>query len=170
MKGFIKFSISVLCALAITACEAKEPEMVGGLSGMVYNYSQDWIATVKINGKGVGSHSDEAKIGGVEGGGIVCCTEISPTQERVNVTVKTDKGEYTTLGVVELPFPDLMHYLIVHVLPGRKIVIEVTPGDTFPRKDLLDAQIKALRLKKEHEYTGPMRTERPEYTGYYQSK
>jgi hypothetical protein len=76
---------------------------------------------------------------------------------------------YTTQALIELPLPpaDIRDTLVIHVLPGRKVVLEVTPGPARPRQDLMDAQIKALGLKKEDDDSSYMRSERPKYTGYY---
>lgn len=160
MKGFIKFSISALCALAITACEAKEPEMVGGLTGVVFNYSQDSIVFVKINGHTVGRGLDAAKLGDYKGGGgFMCCFALSPQAKTVEVLVETAKseGDYTTKATIEQPWAELGSYAGIHILPGRKIVIEITPTGSEERFDLLDAQVKALGLKKEIDYNEKIR-------------
>ena len=172
MKGFIKFSISVLCALAITACEAKEPEMVGGLAGVVFNYSQDWIGSVHINGHTVGRAIDDAKVGQTKGGGgsICCSLALSPTDGTVEALVKTSEGDYTTKATIEHPWPSDPDTVKVHILPGRKIVIEVGYAGIGGRKDLLEAQIKALGLKQEMPFSDLMRSGPHEYTEYYQSK
>lgn len=158
MKGFIKFSISVLCAFAITACEAKEPEMVGGLTGVVFNYSQDWIGSVHINGDTVGRIIDYAKVGDYKGGGgFRCCFELSSKAKTVEVLVKTTTGDYKSQAIVEQPWSEHDGYAGIHILPGRKIVIEITPGHPEERFDLLNAQVKALGLKKEIDYNEKIR-------------
>jgi hypothetical protein len=166
-RKLISFCALMMSAFTLTACQAKGPVMVSGLSVELLNYSQESVYLVSINGNVTRDWATAAKVGGVEGGGKSCCSgEISAIKDTAEVTIKTNHGTYTTQALVELPFPDLMDTLIIHVLPGRKVVLEVTPGNFFPRQDLMDEQIKALGLKKEHEYTGPLRT-RPKYTGYY---
>jgi hypothetical protein len=95
------------------------------------------------------------------GGGSSCCSgEISSIKPTATVTVVTNHGTYTTQAVVELPFPppELRSTLIVHILPGRKVVLEVTPGGEFGRQDLLEPQIKALGLKLEVPFSDLLRT------------
>jgi hypothetical protein len=168
LRKVILFCFVLTSAFTVTACQAKGPEMVGGLGVELLNYSQESVYSVSINGSDSGVHwATAAKIGGVEGGGQSCCSgKISAIKNTADVSVKTNHGTYTTQAQVELPFPDLMDTLIIHILPGRKVVLEVTPGNFFPRQDLMDEQIKALGLKKEHEYTGPLRSH-PKYTEYY---
>jgi hypothetical protein len=170
-------SIMLLCmvlmnAFVLTSCNAKNPEMVSGLSVEVLNYSQEAIISVKINGTPVGGSTDMAKIGGVMGGGSSCCSgEISSIKPTANVTVESVRyangkngkiinETYTTQAVVELPFPppELRSTLIVHILPGRKVVLEVAPGGEFGRQDLLEPQIKALGLKLEVPFSDLLRT------------
>jgi hypothetical protein len=162
-RKLLFFCVVLINAFVLTACSAKNPEMVSGLSVEVLNYSQEAIISVKINGTPIGGSSDMAKIGGVMGGGSSCCSgEISSIKPTANVTVESVRyangkngkiinETYTTQAVVELPFPppELRSTLIVHILPGRKVVLEVAPGATFDREDLLESQLKALGLKRE---------------------
>lgn len=174
MKRFIKFSISAVCALAITACEAKEPEMVSGLAVSVLNYSQESIVLEKINGQRVIGGVDKAKIGDTEGGGVSCCPlALSPTDKTAEVSVMAEKGNYTTKATIEHPWPSEPSTVYIHVLPGRKVVIEVGlggMGGSVGRRDLLEAQIKALGLKPEVPFSDLMRDGPQEYTEYYQPK
>ncbi|BBP00036.1 DUF3304 domain-containing protein [Sulfuriferula nivalis] len=177
--SFMLLCLLLLSVFTLTACKPKNPEMVGGLSVEVLNYSQEAIDYVKINGNIVRNGADAAKIGGAMGGGSSCCSgEISSIKPTANVTVESVRfangksGDviietYTTQAVVELPFPDSMGTLVVHILPGRKVVLEVAPGPSRPRQDLMDAQIKALGLTKVETDSSYMRSERPKYTGYY---
>ena len=165
-RKLMLFCMALMSTFTLTACQAKNPEMVTGLSVEVLNYSQEPIHFVKMHGEKISGYVDAAKIGGVSGGGTSCCSgKISAVKKTADVTIETNHGTYTAKAEVELPFPDSMDVMMVHVLPGRKVVIEVVPGPEFPRQDLMDNQIKALGLKKEHEYTGPLRTY-PKYTGY----
>lgn len=177
-RKFMLICFVMLNAFAFNVCEARNPEMVTGLSVEVLNYSQDTIASIKLNGINLGASADEAKVGGVKGSGIMCCSgEISAIKKTAEVTIETvafvngksGKVEYSTYTIqaeVELPFPEITDKLMIHVLPGRKVVIEVVSGYSFPRQDLIDSQIKALGLKREYSFTGPVRT-KPHYTDYY---
>jgi hypothetical protein len=172
LRSIMLYCLLLLSVFTLTACKPKNPEMVGGLSVEVLNYSQEAIDYVKINGNIVRNGADAAKIGGVKGGGSSCCSgEISSIKPTAKVTVETVRfangksGDvivetYTTQATVELPFPppDLRSTLIVHILPGRKVVLEVTPGGEFGRQDLLEPQIKALGLKLEVPFSDLLRT------------
>lgn len=154
-------SISLVSSFNLTGCVAKESELVTGLSIELLNYSQDSISVVKINGVPTGAFSYPAKIGETKGGGTLCCSgEISVNKNSVDVTVETNHGSYAIQALVELPLPppDLRDTLIIHVLPGRKVVLEVTSFATFGRQDLLEAQIKALNLKQEVPFSDLLRT------------
>ena len=70
LRTCVMVCTALVTSTALTACEAKEPEMVGGLAVQVFNYSQESIAFVKINGQRVGGSAKKAKIGDIEGGGI----------------------------------------------------------------------------------------------------
>ena len=119
------------------------------LTGIVYNYSEDALVYVRVNGQGVGRASD-AKPGGVMGGGGMCCFELPVGAKQVDVQVKpAGLDPYTTTATIEKWWPDLAHYGVVHVLPGHKVVMQVTPSAPSPRKDLLEAQQRALGLPVE---------------------
>lgn len=149
--------ITATLLAALSACSAVEPQQVS-LTGIVYNYSEDALVYVRVNGQGVGRAS-EAKPGGVMGGGGMCCFELPENAKQVEVQVKpAGLDSYTTTATIEKWWPDLAHYGVVHVLPGRKVVIEVRAVGTWPREDLMDAQLKALHIKKVVNYTGPMNT------------
>ena len=130
-----------------SACTAKEPEMVG-LTGIVYNYSPDSIASVRINGKGAGSTITKANNGEVMGGSGVCCFEIPSGTNEAEVIVLSSGGEYKVTATIEKWWPDLAHYGVVHILPGRKVVMQVTPSWPAPRKDLLEKRQQELGLQK----------------------
>jgi hypothetical protein len=142
-------------ALCLAVCQAKEPATVS-LSGIVYNYSQDALVAVYIGGKDIGS-MDEVEPGGVSGGGVKCCFNLPVNAKDVEVEVRLPKGErYKTNAQIEKWWPDLAHYGVVHILPGRKVVMEVGSVHTWPRRDLLDGQLKAIGMKKVINYSGPM--------------
>lgn len=132
-------------------CVNAGPKMVGGMTGVVYNYSQEGFASVKLNGKTVGTVVNKAKIGDVTGGGGMCCNSMPLGATTTEITLITPKGEPVTVtAAVEKWWPDLASSAIVHILPGRKVVVSIGTK-TWPRKDLLDARIKELGLAKEHD-------------------
>uniref|UniRef100_Q47E26 DUF3304 domain-containing protein n=1 Tax=Dechloromonas aromatica (strain RCB) TaxID=159087 RepID=Q47E26_DECAR len=136
----------VVVALCLAGCQAREPATVG-LSGIVYNYSQDALIAVYIDGKDIGS-MDDVKPGEVTSGGTICCFKLPANATEVEVEVKLPKGQgYKTIAKIEKWWPDLAHYGVVHILPGRKVVMQVTPSAPSPRKDLLEAQQRALGME-----------------------
>lgn len=142
----------------ISACSANEPSGVS-LTGMVYNYSQESYAWVKINGKTVGSAIKKVQPGSVSGGGGMCCFELPVGATTVQVQLEPSIGQgFTTTAIVEKWWPDLAHYGVVHVLPGRKVVMEGRSVETWPRQDLMNSQLKALGIEKALNYSGPMNT------------
>ena len=149
--------ITATLLATLSACSAVEPQQVS-LTGIVYNYSEESIVDVRINGQGVG-RATKAKPGGVMGGGGMCCFELPVGTKQIEVRLEPAIGDgFTTIATIEKWWPDLAHYGVVHVLPGRKVVIEVRAVGTWPREDLMDAQLKALHIKKVVNYTGPMNT------------
>lgn len=135
-----------LIAMCLAGCQAKEPATVG-LTGVVYNYSQDSLATVKINGKTVGTTARKVEPGDVSGGGIMCCFNLAVGATEIEVELESSSGEYKTIAKIEKWWPDLAHYGVLHILPGRKVVMQVTPSAPSPRKDLLEAQQRALGME-----------------------
>jgi hypothetical protein len=135
-----------ILALCLTGCSAKEPASIS-LSGIVYNYSQDSLATVKINGKTAGTAMGKVVPGDVSGGGVMCCFKLPENAKEVEVEIQSSSGDYKTTAQIEKWWPDLAHYGVVHVLPGRKVVMQVTPSAPSPRKDLLEAQQRALGME-----------------------
>ncbi|MDR1995321.1 hypothetical protein [Azonexus sp.] len=131
----------------VTACSAREPATVS-LTGIVYNYSQDSIASVTINGKSAGSVIVKTENGGVSGGSGVCCFDLPIGAKQVDVMIQSSGGDYKTTATIEKWWPDLAHYGVVHILPGRKVVMQVTPSYPAPRKDLLEAQQQELGMEK----------------------
>lgn len=172
LRKFMLLCIVLMSAFALTACNAKESAMVGGLTGVVFNYSQDSIAFVKINGHEVGGGLHKAKVGEVKGGGggICCALELSPHDKTVDVQVAGSGGKYTVKAIIEHPWPPDPNTATVHILPGRKIVIEVGFAEIGGRKDLIESQIKALGLKQEAPYNDLMRTGAHKFTEFYQQK
>jgi hypothetical protein len=140
--------IGVLIGLCMTGCDAREPQIVNGLTGIVYNYSQEGYVSVKINGKEVGSTAPKVKPGDVSGGGGMCCFSLPLGAKEIVVELEPSLSDgYKTTAQIEKWWPDLAHYGVVHILPGRKVVMQVTPSAPSPRKDLLEAQQRALGIE-----------------------
>ncbi|WP_158635264.1 hypothetical protein [Luteimonas cucumeris] len=135
---------------AISGC-AREPEQAS-LSTTIFNYSDEHLAGVWMNGKHVGFGEDAVKPGDVNGGGAMCCIKLTSGLREVDVKVKTVKDTYTARAQIEQPWTKYATYAIVHVLPKRKIIVEIAPGMSFPRKDLLDQRLSELGIKPEAEY------------------
>ena len=135
--------ITATLLATLSACSAVEPQQVS-LTGIVYNYSEESIVDVRINGQGVG-RATKAKPGDVMGGGRTCCFDLPVGTKQVEVRLEPAIGDgFTTTATIEKWWPDLAHYGVVHVLPGRKVVMEIIPSGPLPRKDLLEAQQRAL--------------------------
>jgi hypothetical protein len=155
-RGWAQTVVGVVMLTVLTACGAKEPKTVS-LTGMVYNYSQEGYAWVKVNDTTAGSGLKKVVPGSVSGGAGICCFELAVGATQVQVQVEPSIGEgFTTTATIEKWWPDLAHYGVVHILPGRKVVMEVRAVDTWPRRDLLEAQLKVTGTKKVVDYTGPM--------------
>lgn len=144
-------------ALLVTAfacgCTSAEPKMVGGMTGVVYNYSQETFVLIKLNGKTVGTGTDKVKVGDVTGGGGgMCCTSMPLGATKAEVALTTAKGEMVTVTApVEKWWPDLAEYAVLHLLPGRKVVVEIRSTGVHARRDLQEVRIKELGLTKEVE-------------------
>ena len=138
--------MALILSVGISACGAGEPQSVG-LTEIAYNYSQESFAWVKVNGKTVGTALEAVVPGAVGGGGSMCCFMLPVGTKQVEVYFEPAEGDgYTLTATIEKWWPDLAHYGVVHILPGRKVVMQVTPSAPLPRKDLLEAQQRALGL------------------------
>jgi hypothetical protein len=159
--GIVKLGKAASCmaflGLCVAGCNAKEPAVVNGLTGIVYNYSQEGYVSVKINGKAVGSTASKVQPGDVSGGGGMCCFSLPLDAGEVEVELEPSLSDgYKTIAQIEKWWPDLAHYGVVHILPGRKVVMELRSVYTWPRRDLLESRLKALGINKIINYSGPM--------------
>lgn len=137
--------VSFVLAVALSACGEKPPRYIQ-VSAVVYNYSQDPVLGLRINGGYIGGF-EPVHLGSVTGGGVACCFAIQEGAKEVDLEMSNPDGsKFVVKATVEQWWPDLAHYGVIHVLPGRKVVMQVTPSDPLPRKDLLEAQQKALGL------------------------
>jgi len=148
------FVVLILCLLSACSAKEKADETVG-MTGVVLNYSEEDFPSVSINGHTVGTVVRSVKIGDVYGGGaFMCCFPLPAKKNRVDVTLQLLGGEKVVVSAeIEHPLPEIGSIARIHILPGRKIVIDVSAmmlGGV--RLDLLDARIKELGLKREVDY------------------
>jgi hypothetical protein len=107
------------------ACTGAEPKNVS-LSATTFNYSQDTLMFVWIGQKQAGVGVKKAQPGEVEGGGkVMCCVSLQDQAKKIEVRVQTvESGEYTSIAPVVQPWPEIVNYVRVFVLPGRRVVAE----------------------------------------------
>lgn len=161
------------CAtLVVAGCthesSAMESRPVSGLTAITYNYSDEVIVSVRVDGELAGTGMEAAQPGGLTSSGSSCCISLDPGVSTVAVEIKpASKDAYVVQGLVEQPWPEGAKTVIVHVLPGRKVVLETTLGaHNWPRRDLLEGRLKELGMKPDVEYDGPMNVGRNVYDGY----
>lgn len=156
-QGFVSAGLALMLAMTLMGCGVKEPKQIS-MTGVVYNYTDKAVAAVRVNGQNVSAVMDGVAPGGVSGGAGACCAEINEGATEAQVEVDLGDTKYTTQAKIEKWWPDLAHYAVVHVLPGKKVVIEVRSVDTWPRQDLLEQQLKKAGLTKKVIFSGPMNT------------
>lgn len=166
--------LALSCGLvwAGTGCsQATVERKMQGLTGVVFNYSDEAIAEVRVDGELAGTGYEGVPPGGVTGGGSSCCMAMDPTKDTVRVTIVPALDEaYEVQAQVEQPWPQGASTAIVHLLPGRKVVIETTLGyGISARQDLMQDQLKALGIPMEVDHTFGMLPGRNEYTEYMES-
>lgn len=82
-------------------------------------------------------------LGGVIGEGGICCVRLERGAQTARVKVEYGLTEVFEVDApIEQPWPESPHYLAVHLLPGRKVVVELSTLRTLPRSDLLIARLK----------------------------
>ena len=138
-----KLVFTLWLLVTLSACGVREPKKIG-LSGIAYNYTDQTVVSVRVNGQEASSVMDGVHSGGVSGGAVVCCLELSNGATEAEVEVDLGLSTFTTRAKIEKWWPDLANYAVVHVLPGEKVVMQITPSSPLPRKDLLEAQQQAL--------------------------
>jgi hypothetical protein len=124
-------AVLLLGALGLGVYSLQKNKTVG-LSASAYNYSQDHIAFVDVNGKWAGGGHDPydpAKRRGPTGGGSVCCVNLIEGGSTAEVTLTFAEGpDVIVQAQVLQPWPKIMSYANIYVLPGRKVVIKVVPA------------------------------------------
>lgn len=153
-KGGGILMVFAIAWIPVTGC-ARGPDTVS-LSSSAFNYSDENIGRILINGKEAGGRLDPVKPGDASGSGIICCVSLERGQKQAEVTVQTVKGTYTAQAQIEQPWTQYANYMTVHVLPKRKIVIEISPDIGMARKDLIDGRLKELGIKAEAQYPAHM--------------
>lgn len=151
------WAVAVVVPIALIGCGVKEPQKLS-MTGVVYNYTDKAVAAVRVNGRNVSAVMDGVEPGGVSGGAGACCVEINEGAAEAQVEVDLGDASYSTQAEVEQWWPDLAHYAVVHVLPGKRVVIEVRSVETWPRQDLLEQQLTAVGVAKKVNFSGPMNT------------
>lgn len=154
IRALHKAGLALAVVLAVSGCSESDDvpaRQVGGLTAITYNYSDEYIDFVRVNGRLVGSGLERVKPGGVSGGGGACCISLNAYADHLSVEVTPGLEEsYVVQATVEQPWPNGANTALVHLLPGRKIVIETTLGaGNAPRKDLMDARLAELGINKE---------------------
>jgi acylphosphatase len=155
LKRLIFKLLAILLLASINACGAKEARKIG-VSGVPYNYSDQTVLAVRVNGQSVSLVMKAVKPGGVSGGGVICCIDLPDGATDAQVEVDLGDSKYVTQAKIERWWPDLASYAVIHVLPGRTVVIEVRSVDTWPRKDLLEQQLRLNGIKRAVTFNGPM--------------
>ena len=140
-----------------SAAEAGQPkerwynkqETIGGLSFSIWNYSKVYIANVKVEGRGLGFAQGVKNYGEAVHDGTACCIEITkgPTAK---VTFEADLGDGDKKHELIVPVENYNDKLpgnaTLHYLPGNTGVLEISMSMAWPRRDLLQNQLKKMGL------------------------
>lgn len=172
MRTKIRLAVLTCALFPMAGCgQTSKVEKLDGLTSVVYNYSDEAIASVRVDGELAGTGLEAIRPGDVSGGGRSCCMAMAPFRAKVPVTIEPAIGTvYTIQATVEQPWPKDPTTAIVHVLPGRKVVIETSLGvNTGPRKDLLDSQLKELGVEREVNIDWFMNPGRDTYSEYMEA-
>ena len=149
--SILGLTMILTAGVSTTGC-AKEPELIS-ITAVTFNYSQESVLDVWLNGKSAGSLLKPARLGEVKGGGgYLCCIALSPAWKSVEVVIQAaNKPDgvftYTAQATIRQPWPEIASYAVFHILPGKKVVIEVVPAGVEPDMALLAERIKELGLK-----------------------
>ena len=124
-------------------------ETIGGLSFSIWNYSKVYIANVKVEGRGLGFAQGVKNYGEAIHDGTACCVEIAKGLT-ARVTFEADLGDgdkkHELIVPVENYNDKLSGYATLHYLPGNTGVLEISMSMAWPRRDLLQNQLKKMGL------------------------
>lgn len=150
LRYFVPLLLVALLA-TLSACQSEQPKIVGGLTGVVFNYDQTTYLFVSVNGKEMGRGLDSVEQGAYSGGGGgMCCNAVPVGATEALVTLIPVKGEpFTVTAPIEKWWPDAANYLVVHILPGRKAVVQIRNNLPHARADLLEKRQEELGLPKQ---------------------
>lgn len=166
MKYVLKRTAMVLTAALIGFGCAPQPgeAQVSGLTVVTFNYSDEAIFTLRVNGEMLGGSQEAVRPGGVTGGGGSCCVSLDLGSETLSLQVEPAVADpYTVDAVVEHPITNYPHYVVFHILPKRKVVIAVTARTPLPRADLLDERLQELGIEKQDEFPAHLMATGPDY-------
>ncbi|MBM3117880.1 hypothetical protein [Jeongeupia naejangsanensis] len=150
--------VGILFALSLSACGAESAKL-SRMSLQVYNYSSEDIMSVKTgNGEGGMIGLDGTKLGGVTGTGIICCLSVKSGAKELDLLVEYagKKQVLIKASVEQNPWPAMPGYLTLHFLPKNEVVAEISPIHAFPRRDLIERQMKKYKLKQEVPFSDVM--------------
>lgn len=169
MRGLMS-PIAVACVLAVLATAGCNTDAgtgrreLTGLTAVTYNYSDEEIVSVRVNGRLAGAGHDAMRPGDVTGGAGMCCIGLEVGTAVVPVEIKPALMEsYTVVATLEHPITKYPHYAVVHVLPKRKVVVAVTATAPAPRADLLGARLAELGVEEEVIFPRHMMDGGPQY-------
>lgn len=138
----VKLALVLACFVSF-AC-AQDQETVS-LTAVTYNYGEAY-SMLRINGEWAGAGSDSVAPGDFTGGGRLCCIDLPVGAKTATVEVQLAAEKYVTQAKIEQPWPSGHHYAVVHLMPGRKVVISITASSPAPRIDLLNEALKSVGI------------------------
>lgn len=146
------FALALGMLIGLSACQPNERAVVGGLNGVVFNYDQTSYVSISVNGKEMGRGLDAADLGSYAGGGgSMCCNAVLAGATEAVVTLIPAEGQpLTVTAPIEKWWPDAAHDLVVHILPEKKVVVQITNLTPHARADLLKERQRELGLKVGH--------------------
>lgn len=166
MKRFRIPTVAILLFLSpLPGCGQESRDMkISGLSAITFNYSDEAIVSVRVDGELAGTGMEAARPGDLTSSGNACCISLNAGEHTLPVEIKPALADaYLVEAAVEHPVTKYPHYGVVHVLPGRKVVIAVTATMPAPRLDLLNARLDELGIAKELSYPPHLMDAGPEY-------
>lgn len=135
--------VAACLAVSTTACAGRKKNTVA-VTASTYTY-EEAHSLVYLNDHWAGSGSNNVVLGDASGGGGICCVRLKRGAKTARVKIEYGLTEVFEVDApIEQPWPEYPHYLAIHILPGRKVVIELSTLWTSPRSDLLTARLKEI--------------------------